>query len=99
MQNIKCPTCGHETAHDAACPACGHNAVNGVAKPRWVKPPPPPEVANWVIEPVPPELTAEFLRTFDEVAFLADMQEALKTGGADIDALIARVERKANGGN
>jgi hypothetical protein len=43
-------------------------------------------VATWVIEPVPPEMAEEFQRTFDDAAFVADMEEALKTGGADIDA-------------
>jgi hypothetical protein len=99
MQNARCPTCGHEIVPDGACPGCGHTVINGMAKPSWVKPPPPPEVADWVIEPVPPELAEEFRRTFDEAAFVADMEETLKTGGADIDALIARVERKAHGGN
>jgi hypothetical protein len=99
MQNSKCPTCGNETSPDAPCPGCGRAAVNGAAKPRWVKPPPPPEAAAWVIEPVPPEMAEDFRRTFDEAAFVADMEDALKTGGADIDALIARLERKAHGGN
>jgi hypothetical protein len=70
-----------------------------LAEPHWVKPQAPPEVANWVIEPVPPELAEDFRRTFDEAAFVADMEETLKAGGADIDALIARIERKAPGGN
>ena len=99
MQKINCPTCGRETTTDSACPGCGHTVGNGVAKPCWVKPPPPPEVAKWVIEPVPPELAEDFRRTFDEAAFVADLEETLKTGGADIDALITRVERKAHGSN
>jgi hypothetical protein len=99
MQKIKCPKCGSEIAPDVGYPSCGHTADNGAIKPHWVKPPPSPEVADWVIEPVPPELAEDFRRTFDEAAFVADMEEALKTGGADIDALIARVERKANGSN
>jgi hypothetical protein len=97
MQNSKCPTCGRETGPEAACPGCEHADVNGVAESRWVKPPPPPEVANWVIEPVPPEVAEYFRRTFDEAAFLSEMEETLKTGGADIDALIARIERKVPG--
>jgi hypothetical protein len=99
MQNSKCPTCGSESSTGTACPGCGHAASNGGAKPGWVKPPPPPEAAGWVIEPVPPELAEDFRRTFDEAAFVADMEEALETGGADIDALIARIERKAHGGS
>ena len=81
MQEITCPTCGSETAHDVACPGCGQVAVNGVAKPRWVKPPPPPELAGMVFTPIPPEMAEEFRRTFNEAAFLADMEETLKTGG------------------
>ncbi len=99
MTNGKCPACGHETAAQTPCPGCGHTAVNGVARKEWVKPPPPPEVANWVIEPVPPELAEEFRRTFNEAEFLAEMEETLQTGGADIDALITRIERKVHGGN
>ena len=97
MQNVKCPTCGHETAPDTACPDCTHVNGNGAAKPRWVKPPPPPEVVGWVIEPVPPELAEEFRRTFDEAAFVADMEETLETGGVNIDDLIAELEWKVHG--
>lgn len=97
VEKIKCPKCGHEIAADTTCPTCGQAAVNGAAKPHWIKPPPPPEVANWVIEPVPPELAEEFRRTFDEAAFMAEMEETLKTGGVNIDDLIAELERKVHG--
>jgi len=70
--------------------------VNGVARPNPVKPPPPPEAANWVIEPVPAEVREHFLRTFDEAEYCAEAREALATGGADIDALIAEIERKVD---
>lgn len=94
MQNTLCLKCGHETA-DTNCLHCGQ--VNGAAKPRWIKPPPPPEAVGWIIEPVPPELAEEFRRTFDEVAFMADMEETLKTGGVNLDDLIADLEEKAHG--
>jgi hypothetical protein len=96
MQKNQCPKCGHETA-DCACLPCGQAAVNGAAKPHWVKPPPPPELAGMVFTPVPPEMAEEFRRTFNEAEFLAEMQKTLETGGADIDALIAEIERKVNG--
>jgi hypothetical protein len=99
VQNAKCSKCGHDAVPDGPCPGCGQAAVNGIAKQSWVKPAPPPEAANWVIDPVPPELAEDFRRSFDEAAFVADMEETLKTGGADIDALIARIERKAQVGN
>ncbi len=90
MQNAKSPTCGHETAAPD-CPDC----ANGKA----VKPTPPPELAGRVFTPTPPEMAEEIRRTFDEAAFFAEVEEVLKTGSADIDALVSRVERKAHGGN
>ena len=54
---------------------------------------------NWpagLFTATPPEMAEEIRRTFDEAAFLADMEEAVGTGGADIDALIGRIERKAH---
>jgi hypothetical protein len=80
MHDTRCPACGKETAPGAACPICGHAATNGATRKEWVKPPPPPEVASWAIEPVPPELAEEFRRTFDEAAFLAEAEEALESG-------------------
>lgn len=99
MQNARCSKCGRESAPDVPCLDCGRDSVNGSVKKSWVKPSPPPEVGDWAIEPVPPELDEDFRRTFDEAAFVADMEKTLETGGADIDALIARVERKAYGGS
>ena len=97
MQNAKCPKCGHEAGPDILCPSCGHASVNGGAvKKSWVKPPPPPEVANWVIEPVPPEMREEFLRTFDEAEYLAAVRELERTGGVQIDDLIEELERRIN---
>ena len=64
MRNIQCPTCGHETTTEATCPGCGHAASNGVVRSAWIKPPPPPEVANWVITPTPPEMLKHLRETF-----------------------------------
>jgi hypothetical protein len=96
MQNITCPKCGHETAHDTACPGCGHAARNGAAAPK-ADPPPPPEVANWVISPTPPEMLEEYRRTFNEDEYLAAVREVERTGGVGIDGLIEELERKING--
>lgn len=97
MNETTCPKCGHDTAHDTACPGCGHAAANGAAKPTWVKPPPPPEAADWVIYPVPPEIAEYYRQTFDEEAFLAEMRETLKTGGVRIEDLSDEIERIAHG--
>ena len=99
MQNAKCLKCDQESAPDAPCPDCGQAPANGSAKKSWGKPPPPPELAGRMFAPTPPEMAEEIRRTFDEAAFVADMEEALENGGADIDALIARVERKAHAAN
>lgn len=99
MQNTRCRKCGDAARDGAACPDCGRASVNGAAKPKGIKPPPPPELAGRVFEPVPPEVADEFRRTFNEAEFLAEMEEAIKTGGADVDALIARIERKVHGGD
>ena len=93
MQNAKCPHCGHEAAPDILCAGCGHASANGTVKKSWSKPAPPPEAVNWVVERVPQEVREEFLRTFNETEYLAEAREALATGGADIDALIAELER------
>jgi uncharacterized OB-fold protein len=97
MQNVKCPKCGRETVSESSCPDCGNSAVNGFTEKRWIKPPPPPEVASWVIEPVPPELAEEFRRTFDEAAFVAEMEETLATGGVRFEDIVAKIERKLYG--
>jgi hypothetical protein len=89
MQNAKCPTCGHEITPDSHCPACAQ--VKGNGKAVRLKPPPPPELAGRVFTPTPPEMAEEIRRTFDEAAFFAEVEAVLKTGGADIDALIARL--------
>lgn len=87
MQKIQCPTCGSETSPDGVCPRCGH--ANGAE--------PPPEVASWVIEPVPPDVAEHFRRTFDEAEYLAEVREIERTGGVQIDDLIAELERRING--
>lgn len=98
MSEAKCPKCGHEATPDTPCPGCGQ-ALNGATKPKRVKPPPPPVVASWVIEPVPPEIVEHFRKTFNEEEFLAEMRETERTGGANINDLIAEIERKVNGGS
>ncbi len=95
MQNAKCPTCGHETTLDGACPACTHVNGNGAA----ARPTPTllPEVAGWVIERPTPEMLEEARRTFDEEEYLAAVREIERTGGVQIDDLIAELERRVNG--
>src|SRR5262245_25966029 len=97
MNEAKCPKCGHAAVGDA-CPNCGHAMRNG-AVPTRAKPPAPPEAANWVIYPTPPELLEHLRQTFDEAEFLAAARELEKTGGVRIDDLIAELERKVHGGS
>jgi hypothetical protein len=97
MQNTKCPTCGGEIAADAPCPSCGHAAVNGVAKPHWIKPPPPPELADLVITPVPPEMAEEFRRTFNEEEWQASVREMEQNGSYRLEDFIDEIEQIANG--
>ncbi len=99
MQKILCPVCGSETAPDVPCPSCGNNAAatNGIATPKRINPPPPPEAASWVIEPVPPEIAEHFRRTFNEAEYLAEVREVEKTGGVNVAELLAEVERIAHG--
>ena len=97
MQNPRCPKCGQGAAADSPCPDCGDASANGSVKKSRVKPPPPPEVADWVIEPVPPELAEEFLRTFDEAEYLAAVRELERTGGLRLEDFIDEIERIANG--
>ena len=62
------------------------------------KPPPPPEVANWVITPTTPELLKQMRETFDEAEFVAALREVEKTGGVQNDGLIDEIERKIDDG-
>jgi predicted amidophosphoribosyltransferase len=94
MQNSKCPACGHETAPNAPCSRCGQAAVNGTDRKEWVKPPPPPELADRVFTPTPPEMAEEFRRTFNEEEYLAAVRELERTGGVQIDDLIEELERR-----
>ena len=97
MQDIKCSTCGHEPATDVASPGCGHapgHFADGSAR---VKPSPPPEVANWVMTPTPPEMRKLLRETFDEAEFIAALREVERTGGTRLDDLIDEIERKING--
>ena len=95
MQNTKCPKCGNDT--DAPCPCSDQAGVNGASTPKWIKPPPPPELAGMVFEPVPPEMREEFLRTFNEEEYLAAVRELERTGGVQIDDLIAEMDRRLDG--
>jgi len=99
MQNVTCPKCGHETAPDGPCPACGKAAVNGAAERKWVKPPPPAELANVLFEQVPPEIAEEFRRTFNEEEYLAAVREIERTGGVTFEEIMADIERKLHGRN
>lgn len=81
-----------DTNHDDADPA-----ANGAAKPHFVKPPPPPELAGYVFEKVPPEVAEYFERTFDEQEFWAEVEEVRRTGGVQIDDLIADLRRRFDG--
>ena len=97
MQKIICPNCGCETATGAACSGCGNVVANGKVAKERVKPPPPPEVADWVFTPVPPETAEEFRRTFDEKEYLVAVRELERTGGVQIADLIAELGRRLDG--
>jgi hypothetical protein len=60
-------------------------------------PPPPPEVAGWVIERPTPEMLEEARRTFDVEEYLAGVREIEAGGGVQIDDLIAELERRLDG--
>lgn len=95
MQKIKCPTCGSETAPDAACPSCGQAASNAATT--RPEPTPPLEVARWNIEHASPDVLAWARQTFDEAEFLRALRDVERGGGVQIDDLIAEIERKLNG--
>lgn len=97
MSEAICQKCGCEAAADVACPGCGHAVANGAPRPAWVKPPPPPEAADWVITPTPPDVLKHLRDTFDEMEFIAELREAEQSGGAQIDALISEIEQQING--
>jgi hypothetical protein len=97
MRPSKCPTCGSETGPDAACPGCGP-AVNGATTPVRHDPPPPPEVASWVIERPTPEMIEEAQRTFNEEEYLAGVREIEAGNGYRLENFIDKIERIANGG-
>lgn len=90
MENTKCLACGRATNIEQSCSACAN--TNGGAHSA-----PPPEVADWVIEPVPPEIADHFRQTFDEAEYLAAVRELDRTDGVQIDDLIADLERRING--
>ena len=96
MQATLCPKCGREIpGHTAA--DCRCVAGSGTAAPWQVKPPPPPELAGRVFTPTPPEIAAEYVRTFNEEEYLAATRELERTGGVPIDDLIAELERRGDG--
>jgi hypothetical protein len=83
VENVTCPKCGHQATEDAICSNCGHATMNGDLrhlKNPVQKPPPPPEVANWVVEKMSPELIEEAIRTFNREEFLAGEPEIEKQG-------------------
>jgi len=91
-----CPECGRPAAEATTCENCGHALANGTAprvKNTAVKPPPPPEVSGWVIHKVPPEMIEEAIRTFDEEAFLAELRETERNGGAELKDFIHELEQ------
>jgi hypothetical protein len=96
MNTTPCPKCGYPTDAEAqACVNCGHAMANGAVrqlKGPVQKPPPPPEVANWVIEKVPPEMIEEALGTFNEEEWQADLREIEKTGGLRFEDFIDEIE-------
>lgn len=87
MQDIERSPGSHEPAN-----------TEGPVPSARIKPPPPPEVANWVITPTPPEMLKYLRETFDEVEFITALREAESSGGTQIDDLIDELERKIDGG-
>ncbi len=98
MTNTPCPECGHEATTDAtACPNCGQALTNGSVPHRKgsvQKPPPPPEAADWVIYPTPPEIREEMQRTFNEEEFLAQLREAERACLPELKDLIRDLEQE-----
>ncbi len=98
MTNSPCPVCGHLTPTDATdCPSCGHVLANGTVpgtKGPYQPPPPPSEVASWVIHKTPPEILEEMRQTFDEAAFLAELREAERNGGCELKDFIHGLEQE-----
>jgi len=96
---IPCPECGHQTTTEAtACEKCGHALKNGDVRSHNVpgQKPPPPEVAGWVIEKVPPEMIEEARRTFNKEEFLAEVREMERTGGVKFEDFIGEIEEIVN---
>ena len=98
MPTIPCPECGQSPpAEAAACPICGHALANGAvpqAKTPAQKPPPPPEVSEWILYPTPPEIREEMQRTFNETDFLAALREAERAGLPELRDLIRDLEQE-----
>jgi len=91
-----CQHCGHQATSEATtCPSCGQALKNGTVqrvKSPVQKPPPPAEVAGWVIEKVPPEMIEEAIRTFDEEEWRTALREVEETGGVKFEDFIGEIE-------
>jgi hypothetical protein len=97
MTPLTCPKCGHQASPDAtACPDCGQALKNGaVCQPgAGQKPPPPPEVRDWVIHKLPPEYLEWARQTFNEEEFMAGLREVQKTGGLRLEDFIDELEEE-----
>jgi hypothetical protein len=96
MTQPPCPKCGRQPTPDAsACPDCGQELKNGaVSQPGAVqKPPTPPEVAGWIIHPLPPGYLEQERQTFNEEEFLAALREVERTGGRELKDFIHELEQ------
>ena len=91
MNTHTCPKCGHQTADATVCPGCGQEFKNGRVCDRK-KPTPPPEAANWVITPTPPEMIEEMKRSLNEEEILAELEEVRRTGGVELKDFIHEIE-------
>lgn len=95
MANNICATCGHETVPGAVCSGCGHAADNGVVD--GLKPLPPPEAANWIIEHPSPDMLASARQTFNEAEFVAALREVEQGRGLHFEDFVDEIERLAHG--
>ena len=60
--------------------------------------PVPAELAGWTRYETPPDIVERARREFDEAEYLAEVREVERTGGVQIDDLIAELERRVDGG-
>jgi hypothetical protein len=98
MATPPCEHCGHQADGEAVtCPGCGHPLKNGTVQRLQgpvQKPPPPPEVAGWVIYQTPPEILEEMRRTFNREEFLAELRQAEQAGLPELKDLIRDLEQE-----